>query len=258
MDERNIGFAAHHGIAMVFCESSEGGDGVVPGDDPSDIGGRAITIEVDPDPEKAVGTRETLVISGPNDPDVLAAIKKYSDPKTRGRMTPADITEAVYRDAARAKSARGDGYRPTSPIPATGIDYGDIPVINTGRPDDPAIPPGGKMMSSRPPVTKPSVMVHFDLGDGGSMSVGYDDVVVSGDTLALVSSEASLRSGTYTPPKSTSAAMRPIVMRIDGMNRPDEQPVVIVAYRFMDPYTTGPEGYTSRHVVLMIDRDESR
>lgn len=208
------------GVLVVQCESSAGGEGVVPGEDPSSIHGRTIVIE--DDPENPQGERFTLVIDGPNDPDVVAATAKIRGKYTGLSDAPA-VATAIYREAAMMKNARRAATTNGFAAPAA-------------------------QTTSAPPLptpTKPRTLhaVSFLFGDQGEVSLQCEEILLAEDTLVLVSGVAATQMGVYTPPRSVPGQVRPLSLSVEGVDG------VITAYMLHAPYLCDGR----RHLVLAVD-----
>lgn len=232
------------------------GSGSVPGRNPTQFSARRVTVLTEYDPAVGPVPDFSFEVSGPNDPDVVAATALYS----QSGLGPKEMATAIYREAARRQSARGATgsmsthvtHERTTPaaklstVPVINDHHG--PAASSPPPEPPGPPPAAPYPFSNPAAEMakppPRFAVEFLLGDGGVIEVEYEDVEISGDTLALVSSPEAARTGLYMPPKSDAAHLAPVHMRIQGL------PDVIVAHRLQDAYVVGGR----RHLVLMIDR----
>jgi len=261
------------GIPVVQCPETYA-IGHVPGSDPSRFGRRTVVVMNEPDPETGVQAPSfSFQVDGPNDPDVIAATAKYS----KSGLGPKEMATAVYREVAALKAAR-DRSAPATPTPAPAMN--EFPAY-APRPADPArrpvpvingAPPPAAVVPAHPPFTPPPVTaapapvvdlfvypppappapppppardpirVEYLLADGGTIEMYYEDVEISGDTLALVAPVGA--GGLYTPPKSDPGTMRPVYLTVAGLPDP------LVAYRLQDTYTVGGR----RHTVLMLER----
>lgn len=214
-------------LGAVQLRSSAGGDGVVPGDDPSRIGGRLIVVAEDPKPGESGERQESfsLVIDGPNDRDIIQA---QAEMAKRGPIKDInEATTAVYRRAAELKRLRRAAAAGAAPAPALKAHDADYEVEAAESPYRPA-----------------QQSVTYVLEGGGTFDVSYESVTVEGDTAVLVSPVPPPGVGSYTPPKSSGADLRPIDLILPGESEPSR------AYMVHSPYVVAGR----RHVILAIER----
>lgn len=228
------------GVPLVRCPSSQGGDGVIPGYDVSNLSRYTITIEEDRgdvDKEKT-SERIVLTLDGPNDAALKEATERVSKQVPAGLDSAADRTMRVYREAARIKATRESLSLPAAiPQSVTSV---VTPAITTTLLPEPATQKA--TMSPAPAM----VLVEYLLSDGATVVVGYDDVVIDRNTLALATSiDQTARMGMYTPPKTTDEKEHKIRLRIPGVDD------TIAAYMLQDPFVMGGR----RYLVMLIERE---